>query len=128
MENNIIKHISAYSQKYKKVRLFLLFGSRSQSKAREDSDWDFGYIADDDFDPLPLYTDLFLILETNKVDLVDLSRASGLLRFRVAKDGIVLFESSKGQYQKFWHEAVNFWCDASSVIREEYDGLLEGLG
>jgi predicted nucleotidyltransferase len=128
MENSIVKRLSTYAEQYKEIRLFLLFGSRSQGIAREESDWDFGYIADVGFDPLPLYTDLVLALETDKVDLVDLSRASGLLRFRAVRDGIVLFEKPKGQYQKLWLDAVHFWCDASPVIRQEYDAVLEGLG
>lgn len=55
MEDGIIKRLRTHAAQYKEVRLFLLFGSRSQGIAREESDWDFGYIADVGFDPPPLY-------------------------------------------------------------------------
>ncbi len=110
------------------LHLLLLFGSRARGVAQEESDWDFSYLADKQFDPLPLIVDLQLLLKTDKVDLVDLTRASGLLRFRAAKDGILLYENPKGQYQKFWLEAVNFWCDTSRLFQLEYEGILEELG
>jgi uncharacterized protein len=128
MEKKIFEKIKECVLRHKEVRLFILFGSRAQGMAREDSDWDFGYIAAQGFDSMPLYTELVLILDTDHIDLVDLARANGLLRFRAIKDGIELYENPKGEYQKLWLEVVHFWCDASPIIREEYDGILEGLG
>ncbi len=128
MRDEIAKKITAIAKKYKGLHLLLLFGSRSQGVARKESDWDFGYIADKDFDPLPLFTDLQLLLETNQVDLVDLTHASALLRFRAIKDGALLYEMPEGQYQKFWLEAVNFWCETSSLFQVEYEDILKELG
>ncbi len=127
IKKEISEQLTECAQKYKEMRLFLLFGSRAQGQAREDSDWDFGYVADKHFDSQLLYTDLVITLRTDHIDLVDLTRASGLLRFRVAKDNLVLYDNPKGQYQKFWFEAVSFWCDAGSIIREEYKKVLEDL-
>ncbi len=110
------------------LRMLLLFGSRASGSAHEASDWDFGYIASSEFDDCGLYTDLVLHLGTDKVDLVDLSRANGLLRYRAARDNIVLYEKTRGEYEKFWLQAVHFWCDAGPVIRAEYDAILEKLG
>ena len=37
----------------------------------------------------------------------------------------VLFESPAGQFQRFWVEAVSFWCDAAPVLERAYAGVLE---
>ncbi|MCE5316396.1 MAG: nucleotidyltransferase domain-containing protein [Parachlamydia sp.] len=115
-------------KKYPGLRLVLLFGSRARGQAREESDWDFGYLAESDFDDSALYTDLVLALETDHVDLVDLSRANGLLRYYAASENRLIYESSQGVYENFWLEAVNFWCENAAIFRSEYDALLEGLG
>jgi len=127
MKNNCIERLASIAQKYKNIHLLILFGSRSQGLARDDSDWDFGFIGEN-FDSMPLFTDLQLLLETNHLDLVDLTRASALLRFRAAKDGTLIFESPHGQYEKFWLEAVNFWCESSSLFQVEYEAILKELG
>lgn len=113
---------------YPEVRLLLLFGSQARGEAHAASDWDFGYLADPGFDSLALYDDLVLLLKTDKIDLVDLDRAGGLLRFRAARDGVVLQERAPGEYEKFWFEAVSFWCDAGPLIQREYENILESLG
>ena len=115
------------AKKYPEISLLLLFGSRSRGQAQEKSDWDFGYTASEGFDSAALYTDLVLQLHTDKVDLVDLSHASGLLRYRAARDGTIIYEAAKGDYEKFWIQAVDFWCEAGPIFRAEYNAILEGL-
>lgn len=112
---------------YPTLKLILLFGSRARGDAEISSDWDFGYIAETDFNSLAFYSDLVLLMGTEKIDFVDLKRASGLLRFRATQDGKVIFERTPGEYEKFWLQAVHFWCDAGPMIRREYDALLERL-
>ena len=128
MEERIKSRVCDCAKKYRGLCFLLLFGSQAQGNARPESDWDFGYVADSDFDPMPLYTDLVLILEKNEVDLVDLNRASGLLRFRAVKDGLLLFEIKEGEYEKFWLSVLYFWCDISPLLQKEYNDLLERLG
>ena len=115
-------------KKHPGLRLLLLFGSRARGPAREDSDWDFGYLAEPDFDDAALYADLVLALKTDRVDLVDLSRANGLLRYRAARENRLLFEASTGVYEGFWLEAVHFWCENAHLFRDEYDAIIKGLG
>jgi predicted nucleotidyltransferase len=110
-----------------RLRLLVLFGSRARGDARVDSDWDFGYLADPGFDPDVLLAALVRALETNSVDLVDLARASGQLRYRAAADGIVVCERGSSTFTSFWFGAVSYWCDMQSVIRAEYEGALKSL-
>ncbi|MFI5343505.1 MAG: nucleotidyltransferase domain-containing protein, partial [Chlamydiales bacterium] len=125
---NIAFTLNETAARYDDLRLLLLFGSRSRNQAGTDSDWDFGYIANQEFDSGPLYTDIVLKLKTEKIDLVDLSHANGLLRFRAAQDGYLIYETPSGEYEKFWTAAVHFWCDAGPLIRAEYEVILERLG
>lgn len=69
-----------------------------------------------------------MALGTDAIDLTDLARAGGLFRFRTARDGIVLFEREPHMFEKFWFNAVSFWCDAAPVLRAGYKAVLDGLG
>ncbi len=110
------------------LRLVVLHGSRARTDATEGSDWDIGVLADDPPDLPALSVTLTTILGTDEVDVVDLRRASALLRYRVARDGIVLLERPPGEFQRFQLEAVQFWCDTETVIRRAYDDVLAALG
>jgi len=107
--------------------LLVLFGSRARGEARPDSDWDFGYLADERFDPLDLLPPLVAALGTDRIDLVDLRRAGALLRFRAARDGRPIFEARPGRFEEFQLEAADFWCDVEPVLRRAYGDLLAEL-
>ncbi len=111
------------------LELLLLFGSRARGDAHEVSDWDFGYLADDLFDPIAFLGAIAACVGSDRVDLVDLARASGLLRYRAARDGQVVFEANgaAGAAERFWLQAVGFWCDAEPVLRRGYDRVLAEL-
>ena len=109
------------------LRLLILFGSRGRQDARIASDWDFGFRAAPGFDPMALRADLVGQLGTNHLDLADLDRAGGLLRYRAARDGFVLYEREKGSFARFWTDAVRFWCDAQPVLEGGYEDLLARL-
>ena len=110
------------------LRLLLLFGSRARGDASERSDWDVGYIASTSLDVPHLLGRIALAVGTDRIDLVDLERASGLLRFKAAQDGVALFEQSAGDADRFRLAAATFWCDAAPLLQKEYDRVLEGLG
>jgi predicted nucleotidyltransferase len=109
------------------LRLLALHGSRSRDDARPDSDWDFGYLCDGGFDLDELRAHLVQALDCDRVDLADLRRASGQLRYRVARDGQVVFARHEGDWERFWMDAVSFWCDAGPVLRKAYDGSVREL-
>ncbi len=109
------------------LRLVVLFGSRARGDATVASDWDIAYLASDRVDRDDLLTDLVRTLDIERIDLVDLDRAGGLVRFCVARDGIVVFESEPDVFARFWNDAVHFWCDAGPVIRAGYDDVLAEL-
>jgi len=109
------------------LRLLLLHGSRARGDTHDGSDWDFAYLADNGFDPAAMLAQLAEILHADRIDLADLSRASGLLRYRAAADGIVIFERKMGEFERYWLVVVPAWCDMEPVLRPAYDALLKGL-
>lgn len=107
--------------------LLLLFGSRARGDDHPESDWDFAYMAGPGFDPDDLLARLVILLETDRIDLVDLRRANGLLRYRAAAEGRLLFASRPEVFDRFWFEASSFWWDMEPVFKDGYEAILQGL-
>jgi predicted nucleotidyltransferase len=110
------------------VQVLVLHGSRARGDAGPGSDWDFGVLTDGATDLAGLSAVLTRVLGTDSVDLVDLRRASALLRYRAARDGVVVVETREGAFREFQLEAVQFWCDVGPVIRAAQDDVLAALG
>jgi predicted nucleotidyltransferase len=110
------------------LELLVLFGSRARGDAGPTSDWDFGYVAGEEFVPEAFLARLVDSLKTERVDLADLDRAGALLRFRAARDGKPVHERTNGTFAEFWLAAVHFWCDAGPLIRAGYEANLASLG
>ncbi len=107
--------------------LLILFGSRTRGDSRPGADWDLGYLADAAADVPGLLAGLVEALADDRVDLVDLRRAGGLLRYRAARDGVLLHESEAEAFDRFRLEAVRFWCDNAPTFERGYDEILESL-
>jgi predicted nucleotidyltransferase len=109
------------------LALLLLFGSRARSETHACSDWDFGYLASARLDAAGLLAALVETTGSDRIDLVDLQRAGGLLRYRAARDGQVVYESQPGVADAFRLEAVRFWCEAAPVLQRGYEAVLAEL-
>lgn len=109
------------------LRLLLLFGSRTRGAAHDQSDWDLGYLAAAHMDPVTLRARVAEVLGTDRLDLVDLERASGLLRYRTARDGQLVFEARPDLADEFRLDAARFWCDAAPVLQRGYEDVLAEL-
>lgn len=110
------------------LRLVVLHGSRARGDGAPDADWDLGVLTDGRVDLAALTTTLTGLLGTDAVDVVDLERTSALLRFRAARDGVVLLEHPAGTFLQFRLDAVGYWCDAGPVIRAAQEDVLAALG
>ena len=109
------------------LQMLLLHGSRARNEAHAHSDWDFAYEADSGFDPDALLAASADALHADRIDLVDLDRAGALLRHRVARDRVVLFERTPGRFDRFWLNAVDTWCDLAPILEPLYARALETL-
>lgn len=107
--------------------VLMLFGSRARHDARPQSDWDFAYLASGALDVAGLTVTLVTAVGTDRIDLVDLNGAGGLLRYRAACDGQVVFEARPGLADRFRLEAAQFWCDAAPVLERGYEDVLADL-
>jgi predicted nucleotidyltransferase len=107
--------------------LLVLFGSRARGDAHARSDWDFGFLGDDTLDVTALLAALVETVGSDRLDLVDLAHAGGLLRYRAARDGLALFESRPRAMEAFCLEAADFWCDVEPILRRGYDDVLADL-
>lgn len=109
------------------LKMLVLHGSRARGDAHSLSDWDFAYEAGTDFDPDDLLARLATHLNADRIDLADLEHAGALLRYRVARDGVVVFERNPGRFERFWLEAVDTWCDLAPVLEPAYARVLDAL-
>jgi predicted nucleotidyltransferase len=109
------------------LRMLVLHGSRARGDSHAHSDWDLAYEADAVFDPDGLLAVLAERLDADGIDLVDLDRAGALLRYRVARDGVVLFERDPDRFRRFWLDAVDTWCDLAPVLDPAYARVLGAL-
>lgn len=107
------------------LQLLVLHGSRARGDHHEASDWDLAHLGDPD--PLGLLADVTVALGTDAVDVADLDRASGLLRFRVASNGVLVHEATPGVWDTFRLEAAVHWYDVEPVVRAAHADLLAKL-
>ena len=119
--------LAALAQDTPGLALLLVFGSQARGEAQAGSDWDLGYLGDVQVDTAELLAGLVRVLGTDRIDLVDLSRANGLVRFRAARDGRLVYEATEGAADAFRLEAARFWCDAAPVIERGYESVLADL-
>ena len=102
------------------LQLLLLHGSRARGNAHTHSDWDFAYLAGPGFDPDALIARLAEALHTDEVDLADLARTSGLLRYKAASDGIAVYQQTPELFEQFRLDAISAWCEMAPVLGPAY--------
>lgn len=123
----IVEDVSAAAPRIPHLRLLVLHGSRARGTAHERSDWDFAYLADGDVDAGGLLATLTDVSRTDHVDAVDLDRAGALIRHRVARDGVLVYEAAPGLFERFRLEAIHNWCDMEPVLTPIYERALREL-
>ena len=124
----MIRDLQSVAARQRGLTLLVLFGSRARGDAAAHADWDFGFLSDSSVDPLTIMAALAEAVGSERLDLVDLARTSGLLRYRAARDGVLVYEARPGIFDRFRFEAARFWYDAEPVLRPAYDAILDRLG
>jgi predicted nucleotidyltransferase len=110
-----------------RLRLVVLHGSRARGEAHPGSDRDLGVLGDGPVDLAAVGAAVVEAVGSDAVDVVDLSSATALLRYRAACDGVPLLESPHGAFADFQVEAATFWCDVEPVVRDAHERVLADL-
>jgi hypothetical protein len=107
------------------VRLAFLFGSRARGRARADSDFDVAVLVGEertqerDADLRRILSRLGREVSSAHLDVVLLNDAPPLLRHRVLRDGLLLFERRPGERARFGRRTIREYQDGS-VRRDEF--------
>ena len=101
------------------LRLAVLFGSFAKQRARPDSDLDIAILPHDE--SLSLHTELDLAGQLSsktgrEVDLVRLDRATQLLRWEIAKHGILLAADPPSEWLRFRVAAASEHADMAEAL------------
>ena len=99
------------------MRLAVVFGSAARDTLQPGSDLDIGVLVEPDSDATsPL--DVVLSRATGRpVDLVRLDTAPPLLRFEIARDGVVLVERIPYTWTDFRARAMTDWWEWAPTAR-----------
>ena len=97
------------------LRIVLLFGSAVSGKTHKKSDTDLAFLFDKPVDILALTNRVIRLLHTDNVDVVDLRRASPLLKFSAAKSGMLLYEREPGMFNEFYSLAFRMYVDTRKL-------------
>ncbi|KAB2952961.1 hypothetical protein F9B85_06745 [Heliorestis acidaminivorans] len=115
------------------LQLLLLIGSYGQAHFRPGiSDIDLAFLSGDTLTPeqqLQLIMDLALFFQSNKIDLIDLQKSPGLMKFEVATKGRLLYEKERGYFYRYGLYAQRYYYDTKKFRdqRKEYlQSRLEG--
>jgi predicted nucleotidyltransferase len=98
-----------------KLQFALLFGSSAQGRMHTRSDIDLAFMFESPTDILELTTRVIRLLHTDTVDVVDLRRASPLLRYAAVKTGRLLYEKTPGLFHTFCSLAFRMYADTKKL-------------
>ncbi|MBI3804110.1 MAG: nucleotidyltransferase domain-containing protein [Nitrospirae bacterium] len=105
------------------LQLVILFGSQASGEARSESDIDLAILGEGPLDLTPLTAEAIRLLKTSRVDLVDLYRASPLLKREVVRKGKLLYEKRPGAYLDFSSLAVRRYIDTQKLRDARKDAI-----
>jgi predicted nucleotidyltransferase len=108
------------------LRFIVLFGSQAKGKGHVKSDIDIGFLFDAPSNVLKLTNTVNRLLRKDTVDVVDLGRASPLLRYAAAKNGVLLYEREPGLFSRFFSLSYRMYVDTKK-LREARDHRIEGF-
>ncbi|NWG04853.1 MAG: nucleotidyltransferase domain-containing protein [Syntrophaceae bacterium] len=110
------------------LQLVLLFGSVASGKEYKKSDIDLGFLFDRPIDILALTNRVIQLLKTDKVDVVDLRRASPLLKFSAIRQGKLLFEQTLGLFNVFQSLTFRIYVDTKKLRDAQEKAIQNFLG
>ncbi|MFN9858172.1 MAG: type VII toxin-antitoxin system MntA family adenylyltransferase antitoxin [Pseudanabaena sp.] len=141
-DKHMIKHFNSSKDLALQIReeipylkMLVLFGSRARGDYREDSDYDFAVLYDEDLQEsltkdkpygfIEAYSVIPKVLGINSddIDIVDLGNCSEILAHRIARDGVLLYEKNKGLFTSFQKKALMSDIQVQQSRRARIDNI-----
>lgn len=97
------------------LQLVLLFGSVVSGGSHRHSDIDIAFLFDTTVDILSLTNRVIRLLHVDNIDVIDLRRASPLLKFSAVNKGNLLYEREDGIFNTFYSLAFRMYIDAKKL-------------
>jgi predicted nucleotidyltransferase len=109
------------------LELVLLFGSVVSEIVHKQSDIDLAFLFDRPVDIVALTNEVIKLLHTNNVDIVDLKRASPLLKFSIVKNCMILYERQQGIFNEFYSLVFRMYNDTKKLRDAQATAIMHFL-
>ena len=97
------------------LEFILLFGSVVSETVHKQSDIDLAFFFQRPVDIVALTNEVIKLLHIKNVDVVDLKRASPLLKFSIVKNCKILYERQQGIFNEFYSLAFRMYNDTKKL-------------
>jgi predicted nucleotidyltransferase len=125
---DMLERLRQQAPAWPELKLAVLFGSQARGEARSGSDADLGLLL------APYSSDLRVRVEAElgraaggPVDIVLLDDAPPLLRFEIAREGVLLFQREDHLWTDFKARAMVDWWDWAPTHRKIAAGVVRRL-
>lgn len=125
MQAALLDQLRAAIAGYPGLRLVVVFGSRARGSANPGSDLDLAY--DGSANELELMERLGRVARCD-VDLVSLDRADAILKNRIAREGLAIYEHARGAFARFAADAALEYLDLEPLLVESRRRYLRRVG
>lgn len=130
-ENINMKELNCLAQKYN-LDLLVLLGSYGTNDFKTgESDIDIAFLAGTALQGnrcIQFLNDLSIIFQYGKIDVIDLKKASGLIKHEIAKKGRVLYESKTGLFKRYSLYCLRYYYDTKKFRKLKKEYFQEKLG
>ena len=97
------------------LKLALLFGSSVLGKVHKQSDIDLAFLFQMPVDIVALTNKIIKLLHIKNVDVIDLKRASPLMKFSIIKNCKILYEKQQGIFNGYYSLAFRMYNDTQKL-------------
>ncbi|HEV2851169.1 MAG TPA: nucleotidyltransferase domain-containing protein [Thermoanaerobaculia bacterium] len=127
--DDLLERLRQCAASLPEVRLAVLFGSTARGKAGPKSDVDIGVLLEPDTPESRsrVEVDLGRAVSGRDVDVIFVKDAPPLLRFEIARDGVVLRQDEDGLWTGFKAQAMIDWWDWEPIASRIEAALIERL-
>jgi len=132
--DQIVGKLKSHFQNKSYIDFVYLFGSVARGEVKPLSDFDVAVCIDSTQAPddlfdirLKLLSELFNVLQTEKVDLIILNQAPVELSFRILKDGKLVFERDRQMRIDFREKVVREYLDKRYFLNQRHEIIREEM-